>query len=127
MIYIDTAFWNSESQSGCFDFDCSLLRLVLVPELLDVTLGVEVDDDHDCDDDDDPGHVVEDELCPVTELLDVTLGVDDDDELDHAAAAEDDDELVPGVPSLLKLSGPHTDSTSRPTFHFSGIRLLGMA
>ena len=127
MIYIDTAFWNSESQSGCFDFDCSLLLLVLVPELLDVTLGVEVDDDHDCDDDDDPGHVVEDELCPATELLDVTLGVDDDDELDHAAAADDDDELIPGVPSLLKLSGPHTDSTSRPTFHFSGIRLLGMA
>ena len=121
MIYIDTAFWNSESQSGCFEFDCSLLMLVLVPELLDDTLGVEVDDDHDCNDDDDPGHGVEDKL------LDVTLGVDDDDELDHAAAADDDDELVPGVPSLLKLSGPHTDSTSRPTFHFSGIRLLGMA
>ena len=42
---------------------------------------------------------------------------EDDDELDHFVV--DDEEVVPadeaddpGVPSLLKLSGPHTDSTS---------------
>ena len=42
---------------------------------------------------------------------------EDDDELDHFVVDDEeldpvDNALDPDVPSLLKLSGPHTDSTS---------------
>ena len=54
---------------------------------------------------------------------------EDEYELDHVEDEEEElvDELDPIVPSLLKLSGPQTDSTSWPVFHFSTIRLLGTA
>ena len=80
------------------DLDFSFL--LFVPEFPDDA------DDHV------PVVVEEDELDTVEE-----------EELDHVEEAE----LDPVVPSLLKLSGPQTASTSWPTFHFSGIRLLATA
>ena len=81
--------------------------MLFVPELPDDAVDeVSADDDHD-------PVVVEEEV----------LDIVDEEELDHVEEAE----LDPVVPSLLKLSGPQTASTSWPTFHFSGIRLLATA
>ena len=72
-------------------------------------------------------------LLSVPEVLDDSVDDDaeEEGEPDHVAAEklvdEADDEPDPLVPSLSKLSGPQTESTSCPTFHFSGIRLLGTA
>ena len=79
-------------------------------------LFVPEDPDDSVEDDDELDHVADDE----EELVAVK-----DEELDHVD--EGVDELDPIVPSLLKLSGPQTESTSWPVFHFSAMRLLGTA
>ena len=104
--HFDTAFWNSFSHAGSVDFDFDFSFLLFVPE----------DPDDSVEDDDELDHVADDE----EELVAV-----EDEELDHVDAGVD--ELDPIVPSLLKLSGPQTDSTSWPVFHFSAMRLLGTA